>query len=313
MKINWLRELKGLKSFIEDSLEPKENWLTLKDIIIAIVTLLFMDGVLIWCANQENDMLITLLYQYFAVCIFGLTVIIVLKFYFRKKLLQSSERTEKRIKRIYGVVIVVALVIGIPMFLMLKVLSRVLSYRAGTFENLTNAGFLICLNLVLILVFFYPNCVVVDIAMIYILQCFSTIIWNTYAVSLMLFLTLYLIELNLANFFVLRVMHYYGKTLLKKEVLEKYGKHEAYKTDIDEEIYQEQKRSFEKRRSDALEYDVAYHKKTLWKFQLMCLIGLFAIGIFAPEEVTSQQGDFINVLTWFTVLMLYWDKRKAWK
>ena len=46
------------------------------------------------------------------------------------------------------------------------------------------------------------------------------------------------------------------------------------------------------------------------KFQLMCLIALFAIGIFAPEEVTSQQGDFINVLTWFTVLMLYWDKRK---
>ncbi len=49
------------------------------------------------------------------------------------------------------------------------------------------------------------------------------------------------------------------------------------------------------------------------KFQLMCLIALFAIGIFAPEEVTSQQGDFINVLTWFAVLMLYWDKRKAWK
>ncbi len=98
MKINWLRELKGLKNFIEDSLEPKENWLTLKDIIIAIVTLLFMDGVLIWCANQENDMLITLLYQYFAVCIFGLTVIIVLKFYFRKKLLQSSERTKKELK-----------------------------------------------------------------------------------------------------------------------------------------------------------------------------------------------------------------------
>lgn len=206
-----------------------------------------------------------------------------------------------------------AFVIGIPMFLMLKVLSRVLSYRAGTFENLTNAGFLICLNLVLILVFFYPNCVVVNIAMIYILQCFPTIIWNTYALSLMLFLTLYIIKLNLVNLFVLQVMHYYGKTLLKKEILDKYGNHETYKTDIDEAIYQEQKRSFEKRRSDALEYDVAYYKKTLWKFQLMCLIALFAIGIFAPEEVTSQQGDFINVLTWFTVLMLYWDKRKAWK
>ena len=73
-------------------------------------------------------------------------------------------------------------------------------------------------------------------------------------------------------------------------------------------------KQYEEKQKDSLRYDLEYQKKTIWKFQLVCLIILFFIATFSPDWLfMGHQGDAINVITTFTLIMLYIDKRKEWR
>ena len=73
-------------------------------------------------------------------------------------------------------------------------------------------------------------------------------------------------------------------------------------------------KQYEEKQKDSLRYDLEYQKKTIWKFQLVCLIILFFIATFIPDWLfMGHQGDAINVITIFTLIMLYIDKRKEWR
>ena len=95
-------------------------------------------------------------------------------------------------------------------------------------------------------------------------------------------------------------MNHFGISKIKKKVS---------KRQEDKDIKQ-----YEENQKDSLRYDLEYQKKTIWKFQLVCLIILFLIATFIPDLLfKDHQGDAINVITIFTLIMLYVDKRKEWR
>lgn len=114
-------------------------------------------------------------------------------------------------------------------------------------------------------------------------------------------------------------MNHFGISKIKKKV-SKRQKDKAYdfliKNDITKYIDEKNKdlRQYEENQKDSLRYDLEYQKKTIWKFQLVCLIILFLIATFFPDLLfKGHQGDAINVITIFTLIMLYVDKRKEWR
>nr|WP_312578925.1 hypothetical protein [Sedimentibacter sp.] len=68
-----------------------------------------------------------------------------------------------------------------------------------------------------------------------------------------------------------------------------------------------------------ISYDITYLKNTLRKVELAILILSFimvALKILPKElleYLNEYQSDTINVLTVYTLIMLYLDKRKEWK
>jgi len=68
-----------------------------------------------------------------------------------------------------------------------------------------------------------------------------------------------------------------------------------------------------------LDYDMSYLENTLKRVQLEILIILFIITVFKVvplnllDDLNSYQGDIINVLTIYTLIMLYMDKSREWK
>ena len=52
---------------------------------------------------------------------------------------------------------------------------------------------------------------------------------------------------------------------------------------------------YEEKQKDSLRYDLEYQKKTIWKFQLVCLIILFFIANTAAC-VLSETPIFLNML-----------------
>lgn len=61
--------------------------------------------------------------------------------------------------------------------------------------------------------------------------------------------------------------------------------------------------------------DIFYIKSSLWKVELMVLIIIFLVSTFFPNFIFEgqYQSDLINVVTVFTLFILYWDKRALWK
>ncbi|MBC8589672.1 hypothetical protein [Wansuia hejianensis] len=70
---------------------------------------------------------------------------------------------------------------------------------------------------------------------------------------------------------------------------------------------------------DEISYDITYLKNTLRKVQLAILILFFVVIVLEimPKELLrdfeTYKSDTINVLTIYTLIMLYLDKRKEWK
>ena len=124
--------------------------------------------------------------------------------------------------------------------------------------------------------------------------------------------------MDVANLVIFKVMNHYGMFKIKKEIVKKNTYiPNRLSGDLDIKKYVEDKenmlKNLENEKIESLKYDIEYQKKTIWKFQLLCLIGLFFIATFIPQLLFKNQSDAINVITVFTLIMLYIDKRKEWK
>ena len=140
-----------------------------------------------------------------------------------------------------------------------------------------------------------------------------------YPLELFLILCLFKLEMDVTNMIILKVMNHFGISKIKRKVGERQ-KSKTYdyliKDDISKYIDEKNNdiKQYEEKQKDSLRYDLEYQKKTIWKFQLVCLIILFFIATFIPDWLfMGHQGDAINVITIFTLIMLYVDKRKEWR
>ena len=140
---------------------------------------------------------------------------------------------------------------------------------------------------------------------------------STYSIILFIALSLIKGEWDIINMVILRMMNHYGIAKIKKIVLKKESSiFNKLPEDLDIKRYAEEKNqtlmNLEEEKKEELKYDIAYQKTALWRFQLLCLIILFLIATFADELLFKNQSDAINVITVFTLIMLYFDKRRAW-
>ena len=140
-----------------------------------------------------------------------------------------------------------------------------------------------------------------------------------YPLELFLILCIFKLEMDVTNMIILKVMNHFGISKIKRKVGERQ-KNKTYdyliKDDISKYIDEKNNdiKQYEEKQKDSLRYDLEYQKKTIWKFQLVCLIILFFIATFIPDWLfMGHQGDAINVITIFTLIMLYIDKRKEWR
>lgn len=138
-------------------------------------------------------------------------------------------------------------------------------------------------------------------------------------IPLQLFLLLgtFKLEMDLIEYIILRISK--KRELIKIEK-EKSQKEEDYKSSFvpgeDIREFSDKKNRYIKKWEDEqrnnIEDDLNYQQQSLWKCQLICLMFIFADITFSPGKLYKYQGDIVNVVTWFTLLMLYLDKRREW-
>ncbi len=203
----------------------------------------------------------------------------------------------------YKLFLLVCVVVCIPIVIFLKITEMILSYRAKKLDNLENWLIILVIDLSVIMVLFYIDIWSVEKvteSIVYFVKYQYNYNIIRYPLELFLILCLFKAEIDVTNIVILKVMNHFGISKIKKKVS---------KRQEDKDIKQ-----YEENQKDSLRYDLEYQKKTIWKFQLVCLIILFLIATFIPDLLfKDHQGDAINVITIFTLIMLYVDKRKEWR
>lgn len=222
---------------------------------------------------------------------------------------------------LYKIFLILCFVVCIPVMLFLKITEIILNYRARKIENLENWLIILIIDLFVIMALCY-----IDIWSVERITEFAAHFMKNkygfeickYPVKLFLLLGMFKIEMDMVNKVILKVMNHYGISKIEKRVnKKKKDKENNFSPNEDIVKYINEKndeiRQYEKSQNEDLKYDLEYQRKTIWKFQLICLIMLFLIATVIPKLLFKNQGDAINVITIFTLLMLYDDKRREWK
>lgn len=238
----------------------------------------------------------------------------------------SKKKTSKRFTSIvivlYKLFLTICVVVCIPIIIFLKITEIILSYRAKKLDNLENWLIILVIDLFVIMALCYIDTLSVQRVTEFIIY-FVKNQYNyniiKYPLELFLILCLFKLEMDVTNMIILKVMNHFGISKIKRKVSERQ-KNKTYdyliKDDISKYIDEKNNdiKQYEEKQKDSLRYDLRYQKKTIWKFQLLCLIILFFIATFIPDWLfMGHQGDAINVITIFTLIMLYIDKRKEWR
>ena len=238
----------------------------------------------------------------------------------------SKKKTSKRFTSIvivlYKLFLTICVVICIPIIIFLKITEIILSYRAKKLDNLENWLIILVIDLFVIMALCYIDILSVQRvteSIIYFVKNQYNYNIIKYPLELFLILCLFKLEMDVTNMIILKVMNHFGISKIKRKVGERQ-KNKTYdyliKDDISKYIDEKNNdiKQYEEKQKDSLRYDLEYQKKTIWKFQLVCLIILFFIATFIPDWLfMGHQGDAINVITIFTLIMLYIDKRKEWR
>lgn len=303
------KKINGLWQSRRTDMGKKGNlWLALLFGCIAISL------IIAFCLSSE--IVDKILYGYMVLAFSFLAITLVATYlyvYSRKKI---ANWLENMFKIAYKVLLCLCFVVCIPIMLFLKLMEIMLRRRAKKIDNYENWLIILVIDLIVVMLLGYINILVATSVATYI-ELVASFEVSTYPIILFITLSLIKGEWDIINTAILKMMNRYGMAKIKKAVLKKkLSISNKLPEDLDIKRYSEEKKQtlndMEEGKIEELKYDIAYQKTTLWRFQLFCLIVLFLIATFAYKLLFENQSDAINVITVFTLIMLYFDKRRAW-
>ena len=190
---------------------------------------------------------------------------------------------------LFHLISILTAVFLMPIFLMINIYDYMISMRAKSYNNLITVGIFIIFDLYICLVFL-PVLSVLSVFVCNIV-CQQLMAFNLHYdfVAMSYFTNLSLLKIlnDIILFFLVKCFKLFKTKRCTKQNLSK----------------------------EDLEYSITYFKNTnkrLQIFILVILLILTLLGVFTIDMV-EYQSQFLNVLTVYTVIMLYIDKRKEIK
>lgn len=284
-------------------------WFALFFLVIDILMIIACGGV--------NNFVCKILLEYMSLAFSFLLITLVSTYFYIYSKKQIVNWLEMILKLLYKVCLCLCFIVCIPIMLFLRILEIILNYRAKKIDNIIRFLIILLIDLSIIMVFCNFNAFIVS----YIASCvviFFNVDISVFPTMLFLLLSLFKVEMDLANLAIFKITNYREMPKIKKEIMKKNTHiRDKFRENMDIKKFMEDKenilKNVEDDKTESLKYDIEYQLKTIWKFQLLCLIGLFSVATFMPQTLPGNQSDTINVITVFTLIMLYIDKRKEWK
>lgn len=200
---------------------------------------------------------------------------------------------------LYYLICVVGLLISLPIIITISVASKVIAYRAKTRQNFEEVIRMLFYDFILVALV-----VAIEKKFSFLVRVTELIGYriclNSFAVHLFLLMGVIVLTVRVYNYFRLEWHYFKRKRDIQIEV---------------ERMKEENKvrRRYASKRMKELAYEYMYKRKTLFKMQLFALIAFFFyVTLCNYPSVAENRGDIVNVITCYTLIILYLDKRKEY-
>ncbi len=210
-----------------------------------------------------------------------------------------------------------AILIGIPFLFISLIIGKIIEMRAKKIDNFINFMLILAILIMAILFLLSPNLsfsfwVVKKIS----IELDNICVINAFACILFLLITLCICESYLLCSGLLLILKH-RQNKLKKEDLKRYKKY--LEEDIENnsvESIKEQIDNEEDRIDKINKSDIKYlwnGVKRIWLLVLVIMFMAITFNVLNIKCIECYSSDIINVLTIYTLILLYYDKRKEWK
>lgn len=280
---------------------------------------------------NENDLITSIAkytFLYFALLMFCVAIDFLMIYVYVYNNISHFKRGAQYFLVPLIILLVATLVIGIPFIVLLGVISKILDFRAKKMDNLINFMLYAVITIIVISVFIYPDYILAYIVSklleaLLVIKC--NINLDVYSVGLFIFISLLKLEVDAfyRGLLFIKQKKLYKSINKRLKTIENNLDRNISLLNFDIKTHIQNKSDILKSEEDKLKheisYDITYLKNTLRKVELAILILSFVMVALKilPKELleylNKYQSDTINVLTVYTLIMLYLDKRKEWK
>lgn len=320
-----INQLKKLNKSINDLWHSKNNdYKNMKfGSLIFFVISLFTYLIACWfnTDNATTNAIIKIILIYLTVAFSYISVVFLFTYFYVYGIFKSNNpcRLWRSFNIILYKVFLVGIIVEIPFLLILIIMEIIIKYRAKKVDNIINLLFILAFNLIVILSLF--NCIV-ELTYFCVERIDSIaskyhIMVNINFVGILIFLSLIKLLVDLVSFGTFKFL----KVKKTREIQENIYK--LKRTLNNKLLFPDIKENSEKKREileenkkaniEMLEYDLDYHKKSIWRLQLATLIFIYVYVATVNGTLTEIATETKDVITVITLFMLYWDKRKDWK
>lgn len=213
-----------------------------------------------------------------------------------------------------------AILIGIPFLIISLIVGKIIEMRAKKIDNFINFMLMLAILTMALLFLLSPNLSFSFWAVQKISIELGTICGiNVFTCILFLFITFCIFESFLVGYGLLLILKHRQKKL-KKEHIKNFKK--SLEEDIknqkneSEEFIKEQIVNEEDKLDKINKRDIEYlwnGIKRIWLLILVIVFMAITFNVLNIEGIECYSSDIINVLTVYTLILLYYDKRKEWK
>lgn len=308
-----------------------ENWFfadwgkqknSVKDTIIAFCVLCFLGVYLIVLTYIWGEPGIQrLIFTYMGIIVLLVGLISGLLFLCGRATFGKYTRKGKVLKFVITVYVFCSLIFAIPVILILIFFAKVIEGRAKKMEIFERWIYLLFFNFIEVFIAIYPVSFIWEQIVDRLYKLVNgkyEIEINEYAVFLFLLLASLYVIVFLTNSCLLKRV--YNKDCEKLEIQMKNEADKINKEfspdDFLSLFFKKKKQKLEKitlEKKQEINRAIKYPKYMLWKAQLITLIFLFLLATFIPDYLfANHQSDAINVITIFTLIMLFVEKNNLW-
>ncbi|MDU6975414.1 MAG: hypothetical protein E6370_13980 [Clostridiales bacterium] len=194
---------------------------------------------------------------------------------------------------LFHVLAAFTIIIALPFMLSLSIIGFIISKRAKKIDNLISLNMLWVIIGMIIMILLYPFALLSYFVSGFVYSMLLTFDFSCDLVAIFLFLFISLLKFLIDS-----------TLCIMLKILNWYRRKKQFNLNLKtSELHEE------------LDYDLAYFKNTTRRLQILILVislTLTLLGII-PDILIEYQSQLLNVLTVYTVIMLYIDKRKEIK